>query len=172
MKEVFQVRENIKSSDNQRKLFFSFGCDSLRIRSGRETVSVLHPSYVSALWKVIFPAISRKGYLPLHKALSGKQTGFWLLLGFLLVFFFEELFCQGIRKSSSLQSMSFTTLFFFSLSTFPFVPFNHRFPCSFIEWTFTKDDNTRNKAKECCLPVLLIFEQLPLRQRLVSTRFD
>lgn len=115
MKEVFQVRENIKSSDNQRKLFFSFGCDSLRIRSGRETVSVLHPSYVSALWKVIFPAISRKGYLPLHKALSGKQTGFWLLLGFLLVFFFffEELFCQGIRKSSSLQSMSFTTLFFF-----------------------------------------------------------
>lgn len=49
MKEVFQVRENIKSSDNQRKLFFSFGCDSLRIRSGRETVSVLHPSYVSAL---------------------------------------------------------------------------------------------------------------------------
>jgi len=147
MKEVFQVRENIKSSDNQRKLFFSFGCDSLRIRSGRETVSVLHPSYVSALWKVIFPAISRKGYLPLHKALSGKQTGFWLLLGFLLVFFF-------------------------SLSTFPFVPFNHRFPCSFIEWTFTKDDNTRNKAKECCLPVLLIFEQLPLRQRLVSTRFD
>lgn len=95
MKEVFQVRENIKSSDNQRKLFFSFGCDSLRIRSGRETVSVLHPSYVSALWKVIFPAISRKGYLPLHKALSDKQTGFWLLLVFF--FFFWGNLLPGYR---------------------------------------------------------------------------
>lgn len=139
MKEVFQVRENIKSSDNQRKLFFSFGCDSLRIRSGRETVSVLHPSYVSALWKVIFPAISRKGYLPLHKALSGKQTGFWLLLGFLLVFFFfwGTLLPGYTEKFQPSVNVFYHPIFFFPVH-FPICSFQSQISLFFHWMNFYK----------------------------------
>ena len=140
MKEVFQVRENIKSSDNQRKLFFSFGCDLLRIRSGRETVSVLHPSYVSALWKVIFPAISRKGYLPLHKALSGKQTGFWLLLGFLLLLLFFFLRNSSARVYGKVPAFSQCLLppYFFFPVHFPICSFQSQISLFFHWMNFYK----------------------------------
>lgn len=57
MKGVIQAKENIKSSDNQSKLSFSYW---LRIRSGRETASVLHPSYTLASGKVIFSCNKQK----------------------------------------------------------------------------------------------------------------
>lgn len=129
LKGVFQERQNSKSSGNQSKLSFSRGCGQLGVGSDKATGSVLHPSYTSASEKVILQlsslAKTRKGYLPLHKAVSNKQT-----------FSRGTLLPGDGRKSHPSIHVSSQPIFF--LFAFPFASFNLKFPHSFSLTSFLR----------------------------------